>query len=123
MTWPGTIRGAAATMGQLRSAVRVLAAQADGPAELIGALRSSWDYLGFERIASALFGELDVSSGEVRMASAGHYPPLLIDDGTVRVLDVRPEPPLGGPPVPRPALDGNLAARADAVPLHRRRHR
>ncbi len=106
----GHDRGAAAIMGQLRSAARALAAHAGSPADLIGALRVSWDYLGFDRIASALFGELDVSSGQVRMASAGHYPPLLVTAEGVRALDVRPEPPLGGPAMPGPLWTGTLQA-------------
>ena len=50
----GHDRQAAAVMGQLRSATRVLVGQVSDPAELIGALQQSWGLLGFDRIATAL---------------------------------------------------------------------
>ena len=67
-------------MGHLRSAARALAGQVDGPVELVAALKWSWELLGFDRLATGLFGQLDPPTGEVVMASAGHYPPLLVDD-------------------------------------------
>jgi serine/threonine-protein kinase RsbW len=82
-------------MGQLRSAIRALAGQAGSPSELLGALRRSWELLGFDRIATALVGTVDRRSGRVCLASAGHYPPLLVGEDGARYLDVTPTPPLG----------------------------
>ncbi len=97
----GHDRGAAALMGQLRSGARAVAGQVASPAELVAALQSSWDYLGFDRIATALFGDLNPTTGEMRLASAGHYPPIIIGDEGAALLPVPPGPPLGastGPP-------------------------
>jgi serine phosphatase RsbU (regulator of sigma subunit) len=89
---------AAATMGQLRSASRALAGQVDEPFELIDALRWSWQLLGFQRFATALFARLDPETGEIVMASAGHLPPAHIQAGGVAgFVDVEPSPPLGAP--------------------------
>jgi serine/threonine-protein kinase RsbW len=91
----GHDRGAAALMGQLRSAARAVAGQVASPPELVAALQSSWDYLGFDRIATALFGDLNPVTGEMRLASAGHYPPIVVGDGVATLLSVEPGPPLG----------------------------
>lgn len=91
----GHDRAAAAMMGHLRSGARALMAQVSGPADLVRTLQASWPYLGIDRIATCLIGEIDVSSGELALASAGHYPPLLITPDGWRFLDVEPCPPLG----------------------------
>lgn len=93
----GHDRSAAAMMGQLRSAARALAGQVDSPGDLVAALKWSWDLLGFERLATGLFGELDPSSGELIMASAGHHPPLMVEAGATRYLPVPPISPFGAP--------------------------
>jgi len=47
-------------------------------------------------IVTCLVGVLDLTSGEVELASAGHLPPLILDDrGPCRALDLAPGPPLG----------------------------
>ena len=96
----GHDRDAAALMGHLRSSARALAGQVDGPAELIDALQWSWRYLAFDRIATALIGQLDPGTGELVLASAGHYPPLLVRSDRARYLPVVSTVPLGvsGPP-------------------------
>ncbi len=93
----GHDRSAAAMMGQLRSAARALAGQVHTPGELVAALRWSWDLLGFERMATGLFGELDTSTGELRVASAGHHPPLMAGPEGARYLPVMPASPFGAP--------------------------
>lgn len=93
----GHDRGAAALMGQLRSAARALAGQAGTPHELVRSLHASWDTLSFERIATAVFGELDPARGALRLCSAGHYPPLVVRDGNAHLLDLLPGSPLGAP--------------------------
>jgi len=94
----GHDREAAALMGQLRSAIRVLAGQVPEPTELILALQKSWRLLGFERIATAVFAVMELSDGELTIASAGHEQPLLVEaPGLTRYLDVKPAPALGVP--------------------------
>ncbi|HEX4243951.1 MAG TPA: GAF domain-containing protein [Acidimicrobiales bacterium] len=93
----GHDRSAAAMMGQLRSAARALAGQVDSPGELVAALKWSWGLLGFERLATGLFGELDPTTGELTLASAGHHPPLMIEAGASHYLPVPPASPFGAP--------------------------
>jgi GAF domain-containing protein len=89
---------AAAVMGQLRSAARALAGQAYSPAELISAIQASWDLIGLDRMATGIFGRVDVTTGELALASAGHYPPLLVTAGDGgHYLPVVPSTPLGAP--------------------------
>lgn len=92
---------AAATMGQLRSALRVLAGQHREPGLLLDALRWSWELLGFSRMATCLVGRLDPVTGDVVMASAGHLPPVLIPAaGPAATTTVDISPPLGVPAGP-----------------------
>jgi GAF domain-containing protein len=104
----GHDRHAAALMGQLRSAYRALTGQVSSPAELISALRRSWELLDIDRITTALFAQLDRRNGELVMASAGHYPPLLIGAGKTQFLPVPPSTPLGAPAVPVHQWSGTL---------------
>ncbi|GAB3360546.1 SpoIIE family protein phosphatase [Modestobacter lapidis] len=89
---------AAATMGQLRSVYRALLVESPSPSAVIDRLQASWPLLGLQRMATALFASLDLPSGELRVASAGHPPPLLITDGHAEFLPVRPTRMLGAPP-------------------------
>jgi GAF domain-containing protein len=92
----GHDREAAALMGQLRSAARALAGQVRGPSELIAVLQQSWEILDFDRMATGLFGWLDPTNGDLVVASAGHYPPLLIGPGAeAHYIQVKPSGPLG----------------------------
>ncbi len=91
---------AAATMGQLRSVYRALLVESPAPAAVIDRLQASWPLLGLQRMATALFASLDLPSGRLRVASAGHPPPLLITDGHAEFLPVRPSRMLGAPPAP-----------------------
>lgn len=91
----GHDRRAAAMMGQLRSAIRALVLQGLLPEEIVRALRQSWRHFGFERTATALLAQLDLETNLLRLASAGHLPPLLIRDGVADYLPIPPSPLLG----------------------------
>jgi PAS domain S-box-containing protein len=106
---------AAATMGQLRSVHRALLVDLPGPAALVDRLHGSWPLLGLPRMATALFARLDPATGDLRIASAGHLPPLLVADGRAELLDVRPGRLLGAPPGPAPEWSGRLAPGATLV--------
>ena len=96
---------AAVAMGQVRSASRALAGQVRTPAELVDLMRSSWELMGIDRMATVLYGRLDVSSGDLMLASAGHPPPILVSGGRAEVIRLEPAPPLGVPgatPIPLP---------------------
>jgi serine phosphatase RsbU (regulator of sigma subunit)/PAS domain-containing protein len=88
---------AAAIMGKVRTAARVLASQATGPGHFIEMLRHGWDNLELERMATLLIASIDATNGELRIASAGHPPPLLVESGRARLLAVKPTTPLGAP--------------------------
>ncbi len=89
---------AAAVMGKVRTAVRVLANQATGPKHLLTMLRDGWGDLELERIATLLIATTDARTGELRVVSAGHPPPLLVTADGAAFLDVTPTTPLGAPP-------------------------
>jgi sigma-B regulation protein RsbU (phosphoserine phosphatase) len=102
---------AAAAMSQLRSAVRTLAYdRPDSPAQTLTRVDRVLTGLGFGTLATALVGRIEQPAQQaraglrtLRWSSAGHLPPLLLrPDGTVELLDSRPERLLGaGEPVVR----------------------
>jgi sigma-B regulation protein RsbU (phosphoserine phosphatase) len=73
--------GAAATMGQLRSALRALASTGLRPAALLEALDRFARVHGVGRMATLACAQVDVVSGRVRYACAGHPPPAAIAPG------------------------------------------
>ncbi|MFI9848343.1 SpoIIE family protein phosphatase [Nonomuraea sp. NPDC051941] len=86
----------AVTMGRLRTAVRTLADLELPPGELLAHLNDLVSDLGDDFYVTCLYAVYDPTSGECSLVSAGHPPPALVHpDGTVRVLDVTPDPPLG----------------------------
>ncbi len=68
---------AAATMGQLRSAVRALASTGLGPSDLLSALDRYARRHEVGRMATLIYARLSLSSGELVYACAGHPPPLM----------------------------------------------
>ena len=96
---------AAATMGQLTSVYRALLVDRPEPSAVIDRLQASWSLLGLQRMATALFGALEPSTGRLRLASAGHPAPLLLADGAASFLPVTPSRMLGAPPSPSPAVE------------------
>jgi len=99
---------AAATMGQLRSVYRSLLVEAPAPSAVIDRLQASWPLLGLQRMATALFATLDLPTGLLHVASAGHPPPLMIIDGEAEYLPVVPSRMLGAPPAPALEWSGVL---------------
>lgn len=67
---------AATAMGQLRSAVRAVAGPGVGPAELVRRLDRFVAQAGVGFMATLAYAEIDLSTGRVRYACAGHLPPL-----------------------------------------------
>ncbi|MCW2580816.1 MAG: domain S-box [Blastococcus sp.] len=96
---------AAATMGQLNSVYRALLVDRPAPSAMIDRLQASWSLLGLQRMATALFATLDPATGQLRIASAGHLPPLLITAGHAEFLPVTPTRMLGAPAAPTPAVE------------------
>jgi PAS domain S-box-containing protein len=106
---------AAATMGQLRSVYRALLADGPGPGAVIDRLQTGWPLLGLQRMATALFASLDPVSGQLRIASAGHPPPVLLAGGRAEFLPVRPCRMLGAPPSTATEWLGELPVGASLI--------
>ncbi len=93
---------AATRMGQIRTAVRVLAALDPSPSAVVAGLDAVADELDDDQIVTLVYVLVDPPSGTARIARVGHLPPmLLLPDGTVRVVEVGGSPPLGTPAVER----------------------
>ncbi|MER8185792.1 SpoIIE family protein phosphatase [Kitasatospora sp. NPDC094015] len=86
---------AATTMGRLRTAGYTLAGLGLPPARLLHHLDRIAEEIG-PQIATSLFGIFDPATGELRMADAGHPPPVLLGPGrSPELLAVEPGVPLG----------------------------
>ncbi|MEU6280947.1 SpoIIE family protein phosphatase [Streptomyces sp. NPDC047028] len=80
---------AAATMGQLRSAVRAFALGDRPPDEVMSGTNHLLIDLDPGQFASCCYLRLDPATGRARVARAGHLPPLLrAPDGRTRALDI-----------------------------------
>jgi serine phosphatase RsbU (regulator of sigma subunit)/PAS domain-containing protein/anti-sigma regulatory factor (Ser/Thr protein kinase) len=95
---------AAATMGQLRTAVQTYAHLELDPSEVLAHVDDLVQRLAAEAPpdqqdtigATCLYAVYDPTTCECTVASAGHPPPVLIDPAcTAHVIDVHPGPPLG----------------------------
>ncbi|WP_051683649.1 SpoIIE family protein phosphatase [Blastococcus sp. URHD0036] len=116
---------AATTMGQLRTMFRTFAhdGQRD-PAEVLTAIDASLGALGDPVFATALLARIDrfdhaepARRREVTWSSAGHLPALLLTvDGSVRLLEVHTDPPLGLGPELTDALPGRRSHTAVLPP-------
>ena len=69
--------GAAATMGQLRSAVRAFASTGMGPAAAMDALDAYSRRHAVGDLATVVHVQADLARGTMRYACAGHLPPVL----------------------------------------------
>ena len=108
---------AAAAMGQVRSAWRALALSMTQPSTILASLdrfAGGVDGAFFSTILTVL---LDPSSGELRYASAGHPPALVLEpDGSTRFLEGGRSVPLGLPfDLPRPQANERLSPGAVLV--------
>jgi hypothetical protein len=101
---------AAAAVGTLRTGVRAYAIEDAGPAEVLRRLDLLLAGTAAELpVATMVVAVVDLLAGDVRWASAGHLPPLVVGAGGARPLPGRPGPPLGAgatqpPPEHRSAL-------------------
>jgi serine phosphatase RsbU (regulator of sigma subunit) len=106
---------AAATMGQLRSAVRAFALGDRPPGEVLSGTNRLLIDLDPGQFASCCYVRLDPATGHARIARAGHLPPLLRSpDGTTRLLDIPGGVVLGVDPRARYPVTG-LVLRPDAI--------
>ena len=88
--------GAASAMGQLRSAVRAVADLGEGPGRLLSRLDRFVEHTEAAAMATLAYAELDLGTGDLRYACAGHPPPLLLPaHGEPRLLWEGRSTPLG----------------------------
>ncbi|MET2717787.1 SpoIIE family protein phosphatase [Streptomyces harbinensis] len=87
----------AAMMGQLRTAVQTMAALDTEPAQLLRSLDDLAQRLGDHYLATCLYAVYDPVRGELRIANAGHIPPVLVRaaDGRSELLDLPSGAPIG----------------------------
>ncbi|MER6702862.1 ATP-binding SpoIIE family protein phosphatase [Streptomyces fumanus] len=87
---------AAAVMGQIRTACRAYAQLGLAPAEVLEQLSVLLDDIAPGSIATCVYAVLDTRRDRLRLAVAGHLPPVRRDPGgSARFLDERVGPPLG----------------------------
>ncbi len=113
---------AATTMASLRYATRAYLADGAGPGDVLRKLHRLLDYERDAQFATVLVGEIDTNSGTITLASAGHYPPLLVDAEGARFMEVPVGPPVGVDPDARPQVvstpapaEGTLVAFTDGL--------
>ena len=100
---------AAATMGQLRSAVRALASTGLTPGPLLAALDGYAARHGVGRMTTLAYAQVDLASDAVRYACAGHPPPIVLEPGTKpRLLWDGRSPPIDAAVVSAPRPEATL---------------
>ena len=100
---------AASAMAELRNAARGLAAAGRSPGQLLGDLSALAGDVDLERFATVTYAELDVDRSSLRWSLAGHPPPLIVEAGAARYLDLALGPPLGLSPNPYPEVETTMA--------------
>jgi serine phosphatase RsbU (regulator of sigma subunit) len=92
---------AATVMGRMRSALRAYALEDDGsdgedPARVITKLDAKLQHFEPNHIATVLYGTLDRASLTLRICSAGHLPPVIVDaTRRAELVDLPIDPPIG----------------------------
>ncbi|HEV2061860.1 MAG TPA: SpoIIE family protein phosphatase, partial [Solirubrobacteraceae bacterium] len=95
---------AAATMGQMRSALRAILMQADDTGKMADRLNRFTLGLGSDEaiMTTVVLAILEPGTGTLRFTNAGHPPPLLVGaDGSAAYLAEPPAPPMGVLATPR----------------------
>ena len=87
---------AAALMGQLRTALRAYALEGYEPARALERLNLLLGSIRGRGMATVAYGIFDPETGVLRLASAGHPPPLVVSDaGDARFIETSGDTPLG----------------------------
>ncbi|HTZ45509.1 MAG TPA: SpoIIE family protein phosphatase [Jatrophihabitans sp.] len=86
---------AAGTMAQLRNAVRAQLLAEPDPAQALRRLSAYVSHYLPRTFATSVIARIELATGRVILASAGHLPPLVRRAGEAAVLPITPGPPLG----------------------------
>ncbi|MDA8297316.1 MAG: PP2C family protein-serine/threonine phosphatase [Actinomycetota bacterium] len=103
---------AATVMASLRYTIRALAALGFMPEQILELAGREINLLSDEHFATVLVGLVDNRSRQMRIANAGHLPPLLIAGGRAEYLELPIGPPLGVATVSYAALEVPMPERA-----------
>lgn len=87
--------GAAALMGQLRTALHAYAISGHSPGRTLELLDRFLQAMPDFAMATAAYGVLDPVTGQVTLATAEHLPPLIVSSRGGRQFEVEPSAPLG----------------------------
>ncbi|GAB2729516.1 PP2C family protein-serine/threonine phosphatase [Kitasatospora kifunensis] len=86
----------AATMGQVRTALRAFAQSGKDPGEILAATNTLLHSLASPLLSTCTYTVLDLERGELTAATAGHVPGVVgLAGGQTRLLAPPPGPPLG----------------------------
>lgn len=86
---------AAASMAEIRSAIRAYAVDNPDPNVVLRRVDSYFEAFGLEQLVTVLYLLVDRGSDVVQIASAGHLPPLLVSRRGAQTLDVTGGLPFG----------------------------
>jgi putative methionine-R-sulfoxide reductase with GAF domain len=109
----GSGLAAAVVMGRLRSALRAYALELDDPAEVLGRLDRKASHFEHNTMATVGYAMIDTDLQHLRLALAGHLPPVLAVPGRPAVyVDVPVGPPVGQ----WLAIEGRRSGRIEVPP-------
>jgi len=77
---------AAVIMGRMRSALRAYALETTDPAEVLGKLDRKMQHFEPDALATVLYAVIEPGLGQMHVALAGHFPPVIARPGEVAVL-------------------------------------
>jgi hypothetical protein len=86
---------AATTMASLRYATRAYVAEGHDPQTVLAKLGDMLDFESQHQFATVLIAEIDVSARRMTLASAGHFPPLLVTLEGNKFVDLVVSTPVG----------------------------
>ena len=106
---------AAARMGTIRTALRAYALEAPAPSVALSRLDRFVALQEPVEFTTVLVVFLAPATGDAQLASAGHLPPVLVDEDGARPLETPADPPVGMAVEPRRDLTLHLAADATLI--------
>ena len=92
----GSGLAAAVIMGRIRSALRAYALEFPDPPDVLRKLDHKMQYFEGDVMATVSYAVLDPDSGQLRISSAGHLPPVIATPGRSAALaQIAVDPPIG----------------------------